>query len=223
MALSVPERIEAYLQANGPTRTGVLTSYIAREAETSEDYIRQALGRLTREGRIEQPKRGYYQLPNGEANQKETAAKSEFALATPSTDMVRLPLVEVSAGKGKDILETDIEEFYYISRRHLRRQFGVDPNKVVVMRITGNSMVPTLNPGDLVFIVQHDGADLRGGAIYVFHKQHVGLFIKRVRVADNFRIELHGDNPAEGVITIDPADAYDFTIIGRMLSVMKSL
>lgn len=64
MKRTISEHILDLLYDSEPMRAGQLVSQISQEAETSEATVRQELVKMLKAGSLEQPKRGYYQLPS---------------------------------------------------------------------------------------------------------------------------------------------------------------
>lgn len=67
-----------------------------------------------------------------------------------------------------------------LPRSYIRSEYGVHPERLVIMRVRGQSMVDTLNPGQKVIAVRHEGKELEDDVIYGLRGPH-GFMVKRLR------------------------------------------
>lgn len=100
------------------------------------------------------------------------------------------------------------------------RQMGVDPARVALIRVEGDSMQPTLNDGDDIMV--DEGATstpLRDG-VHVIRMDEM-LMVKRLARGPAGRLSVLSDNPAYP----DWADvaAKDVIVIGRVIWVGRKL
>ncbi|MEE9346676.1 MAG: S24/S26 family peptidase [Robiginitomaculum sp.] len=65
-----------------------------------------------------------------------------------------------------------------------------------LVKVTGDSMSPSLEHGDIVLTVKTKPQALRLGLIYVINHSDLGRIIKRVSAMNGNRYLLAGDNPA---------------------------
>jgi phage repressor protein C with HTH and peptisase S24 domain len=96
-----------------------------------------------------------------------------------------------------------------------RGELGVEPSRVIVLPVTGTSMVPTLNPGDKV-MVDTGSTGIKHGEIYVLDEGD-GPIVKRARVLrdnDPVMIEIISENPSLAPIR-RPAELV--RVIGRVI------
>lgn len=63
MELTVAEHIVAALREEQPRKTSDIIDYVSIAANTTEGTAKVTLSNMLKDGRLEQPKRGYYQLP----------------------------------------------------------------------------------------------------------------------------------------------------------------
>jgi phage repressor protein C with HTH and peptisase S24 domain len=94
----------------------------------------------------------------------------------------------------------------------LRASYGVDPQNLCILRVTENSMAPTIAPDEYVFIDGlHDLPEYRDGVWLL--RLGDNLLIKRVQqlAPDNYRVT--SDNPAYQAMQLDdPAQ-----LLGRVV------
>lgn len=125
---------------------------------------------------------------------------TDTKLYTTQQNLVFVPLVEgqISAGKGL-MAQNHIVDFIPFSKEWLQRKGDV--SKMVLIRVSGDSMYPTLQNNDLVLIdTSKRHIDSQGGiyaiaiedeilikrACYVFEETKPGILTKKVKIiSDN--------------------------------------
>lgn len=140
-------------------------------------------------------------------------AAARRALQLESTDVVHVPLLLQPVGAGKSIAGDDhVESLMPIPRALLD---SISPRNAVVMRVSGDSMAPTIESGDLVLVRRyHAGEQLSDGAIYVV--RHDGwIMLRRLRAADRKTIKLDADNPQTASMLVRAAE---IEIIGIVIA-----
>ena len=79
--------------------------------------------------------------------------------------------------------------------------------------VDGDSMEPTIHKGAVVGIMPYDGSISEGG-IYLVHRPPFGRTIKRIRMGDEDKIELHSDNPIYKPTLVTP-EGHEGLIAGK--------
>ena len=133
----------------------------------------------------------------------------------PRGDVVEIPLVNVEAAAGAGLLN-ETEEI--IGMMTLPRQDVPNPATTKLIRITGESMLPTVPPQTLAAVdgSQRNIERLLGKIVVAFHETE-GLAVKRlVRVEGRHR--LASDSP--GYVPLDVASGW--RIVGRLVWWVKS-
>lgn len=97
-----------------------------------------------------------------------------------SDSLHRVPEVEVKISSDERPHLDQVRDGFFASTDYLWRTYGVQPEKLCLMRVTGDSMKSTLEPGQRVVLVRWDGEDLRDGAIYCLHGP-TGFMLRRLR------------------------------------------
>jgi transcriptional regulator with XRE-family HTH domain len=132
-----------------------------------------------------------------------------------SLNLISLPLVS-----PRPIVETGNALEGYANTRNcmtfdkdwLRASFGVDPQNLCIMQVTGNSMAPTIAPDEYVFIDGlHDLPEYRDGVWIT--RLGDNLLIKRIQLLAAGEYRVTSDNPAYQPIRLDTAAQ----ILGRVL------
>lgn len=98
----------------------------------------------------------------------------------PDSELHLIPEVEVDAGPGREPQLEEVNGGFYVPEEYIRRVYGVRPEKLCVMRVVGDSMVDTLQPGQRVIAARWEGEKPRDGAIYGLHGP-TGFMVKRLR------------------------------------------
>jgi phage repressor protein C with HTH and peptisase S24 domain len=162
----------------------------------------------------------------GEQRPLPVPAHERDRLARQYPDLAFIPMaILVSAGQGEIPFSIAIEDYVAYSREQLRRDLGgIDPKVLYLVTVTGNSMHPTLQPGDRVLIAEYQNEPIMDGTIYVWMHSLNGAVIKRVRWYKNGNLKLESDNrddPRDFRIRKD--DVHEWKCVGRVVRVEKSL
>ena len=84
------------------------------------------------------------------------------------SDYVLLPLygVQDSAGDGGSISSEEVEDLLAFKREWITRELRASPEALSLIYVQGESMVPTLNPGDVILVQRNHSSTVSDG-IYV--------------------------------------------------------
>ncbi len=123
------------------------------------------------------------------------------------------PSVSVSAGGGAfededDFEKLDLPDFFV-------NIIGGKENlkNIEAINVTGDSMEPTLNNGNIIFIDKTKGDASKDG-IYAFINEN-GLFVKRIQKRVDGALDIISDNKE---YPIQIANKKDITILGKVVS-----
>jgi transcriptional regulator with XRE-family HTH domain len=113
----------------------------------------------------------------------------------------------------------DTREPITVKRSWIKSQFQVEPEDLRILCVEGESMKPTLSPGDLVLANIKDTI-VRDG-LYLVQIEDA-LIIKRLqRLSTNF-IKVSNDDPAYESWTVNPNDfTQRLLVIGRIIQVSR--
>ena len=132
------------------------------------------------------------------------------------TELVIIPLAEarLSAGTGSMEVSAHQEGGYAFRSDFLRRKGN--PRRMVLMRVSGDSMVPEIFDNDLV-LLDRGQTDITPGRLYAVGFEDA-IYIKRIDKLPG-KVILHSVNPAYPPLTLDLRgdDAEQFRVIGRVL------
>jgi phage repressor protein C with HTH and peptisase S24 domain len=119
-----------------------------------------------------------------------------------------------SAGAGSLAEGEETEGVLAFDPRWLR-DVGGRPERLSIIRVDGESMVPTLGDGDDIMVDGSDGATRLRDGIYVLRMNDT-LMVKRVAPTPRAgRFAIRSDNPLYP--DWDDVDAGDFSIVGRVI------
>ncbi|HJE03377.1 putative HTH-type transcriptional regulator [Aliarcobacter thereius] len=123
------------------------------------------------------------------------------------------PSINVSAGGGA-YEDEDFYESLELPSYFLNILGGKDNLKNIdAINVTGDSMEPTLNSNNIIFIDKTKN-DLSRDGIYAFTTLH-GLFVKRVQKRVDGKLDIISDNKD---YPIQVLDKQDLSILGKVIS-----
>lgn len=135
---------------------------------------------------------------------------------TCDVDLVMIPMVEARLSAGTGSLETscEIEKTYAFRADFLRRKGR--PDKMVLMRVDGDSMQPEIMNKDVVLIDQSK-TNIRAGQIFAVGFEDA-IYLKRIDTLPG-KIILKSTNPAYPPVEIQVGeqDGNAFRIIGQVI------
>lgn len=171
---------------------------------------------LTGEGRMK--RRDVHSPPPAYANARPAAPREARPAADPA-DYVALPLYEVQASAGGGIVpDTEqVVDFLYFKRAWVRTELRCAPDDLYLIYIDGESMEPTLRPGDVILVNHRDQSQTRDG-IYVLRLDGA-LLVKRLQRLPGGVIKVTSDNLSYAPFEVATRDleGEDMAIIGRVV------
>ena len=138
----------------------------------------------------------------------------------PSENYVRFERLNVypSAGTGSELIDyPEVVQEIDVLESWARQTLGiVDPNRIKIISCKGDSMTPTIRPGDIVFVDTSIRAFMAEG-IYVLAWQN-NLLIKRLRALFDNRLAIQSDNKTDYETEYVPAEQADqLAICGKVV------
>ncbi len=132
-----------------------------------------------------------------------------------------IPIYNVCAAAGSGAVAPDherVDALLSINISWLRREFGVNPNKLAAIEIIGDSMEPLLRPGEIA--VLHTGSKFGDGIFCLRYDDD--LVIKRVqRMPHKWRIS--SVNEAYPPYEISKKDLKSVVVIGQLIITIKRI
>ena len=125
--------------------------------------------------------------------------------------------IKVSGGVGHEVIETKIEEIYAFRKDWLKKKGN--PNQMVLVKASGDSMEPTICDGDLV-LVDRERTTIRNERIYVIRIENQYI-VKRLRTTGN-KIEVLSDNRLYPPFELD-LSLENVEIVGEVIWIGREL
>ena len=125
-------------------------------------------------------------------------------VATPSNprsrtqaDFIRIPRLAVGASAGPGALDPDERDVGgFVFDAAFLRNLGAEPAGLSAIKVSGDSMAPTLDDGDDILVDRSDAADRLRDGIYVLRFDEA-VNVKRLAVSpQESRFDVLSDNPA---------------------------
>ncbi len=141
----------------------------------------------------------------------------EVGCGQDSIGLVMVPLVAARLAAGKGSLETDGDVLSYFSFRQDWLCRKGNPDRMVLMKVCGDSMEPDIRHGDMV-LVDQSKCQIYGHAIYAIGINEE-IYIKQVETLPGGTLVLRSRNPEYSPISVDlHGDLADSVrVIGRVI------
>lgn len=180
-------------------------------------YVQQFIKRGTPRRLAEEDRRKlaeYYRIAESELGGPVAAVRDRMP-GTGTARLVRIPQLQIEASAGPGSLaEEDLPEGNMAFGPEWLKKLNVDPAKLSIIRVDGDSMDPTLCDGDDI-MVDHRAAELplRDG-IYVLRMDDV-LLVKRIALRPGGRLSIRSDNSQYP--DWEDVEAAETRIIGKVI------
>jgi SOS-response transcriptional repressor LexA len=133
---------------------------------------------------------GFYKV----MKQRAEKAKERVAENSDNASLQVVPVISAGAGSSMNVVRKDLQ----LPTQWIRQTYDVQPSSLCLVRVRGDSMRPTLQPGQRLMAKQYEGDELEDGSIYGL-RGPLGVTIKRIRfdrIEDEPRIWVWSDNEA---------------------------
>jgi phage repressor protein C with HTH and peptisase S24 domain len=133
-------------------------------------------------------------------------------------NIARIPVYEneAAAGTGCENEEDRLENYLTIREDLVRGELGAAPGDLCVIRIRGDSMTPTISPGEMV-ILNHRENSVGTDGVYVI-RMNGALLVKRIQNLPG-KLVIISDNPSYPAWTVETKDLPgDFKVLGRVIA-----
>lgn len=151
---------------------------------------------------------------------KEVESKTDTSPKSSPLDFNYIPMVEakLSAGGGA-FVESEGVQGYYAFRKDWLRRVATSVKDLVLMRVIGDSMSPTIQKNDTV-MVDTGRKDIKEGEVYAIRYDHT-IMIKRLVFRPEDKIRVISDNKSE----YEPYEVKttDLHIIGQVIFFSRML
>jgi phage repressor protein C with HTH and peptisase S24 domain len=140
----------------------------------------------------------------------------------PPDASIKIPLYNALGDCGPGALNhhDQVENWLSFTAEYARATFGTSGAGLRCLRASGDSMSPTISPGDLIIIDSSESTLTRDGAVYVLRMGDT-ISIKRLHRLPGNIIRISSDNEMgwNREMTFDEAEADGVTIVGRVVFV----
>lgn len=143
----------------------------------------------------------------------------ESNLTIPS-DIVKIDVLDVSAccGNGITNISENVIGHQFVSKNLLKEFTFTAPENIKIIRAVGDSMIPTINPQDMIWIDMSVKEPSSDGLYLLTVGQD--LMIKRIQINPfNNQVQVKSDNPAYAPILLN--DYKEISCIGKVIYHMK--
>ena len=171
------------LVASNPVSFAALSKMLGRNAAYLQQYVKRGSPQFLEE-RDRKRLADFFGIDEARLGAPPSHATGSKLVSIRKLD------VRPSAGSGTSVDSEDLIAAYSFDRRWLRNLGQVAPEKLSIVRVRGDSMMPTLADGDAILVSSHDGVTRLRDGIYVL--DHLdALVVKRLAL-----------NPSSGLLTI---------------------
>ncbi|MEW6486663.1 MAG: S24 family peptidase [Thermodesulfobacteriota bacterium] len=152
----------------------------------------------------------------GPMRRGEGAGEASGGGVIESGEFAALPVYEprASAGPGAEVPGERVVDWLHFKRSWLKNELGAAVDDLYLLYVEGDSMAPTLQPGDVILVKRWRTGPAREG-IYVF-RAYGAIHVKRVQFLANNAIKALSDNPANAAM-VYPLDDDQVEVIGRVV------
>ena len=131
-----------------------------------------------------------------------------------------IPLYNVSAaaGHGAVVEHEEVVDSLAFKREWISHTLDATPADLYLINVQGESMTPTLHPGDVILVDRRNGENITTDGIYVI-RMGDSLLVKRIQRLPGQKLRISSDNPAYQPyeLKLDEAANDELAIIGRVV------
>jgi transcriptional regulator with XRE-family HTH domain len=133
----------------------------------------------------------------------------------------KIPIYTAEAAAGVGCLnDTEVVENYImIDRELLKREFQCNPDNMAIIKVRGDSMLPTIKPGEMVVIEKTH--ELTSDGLYVMRMNGGTIVVKRIQSLPGGQLNVISDNQIYPPYSIDLKQCDDIAVVGRVIAVLS--
>lgn len=154
---------------------------------------------------LNKPRSFFEPVESDEIDEVDARADLPAMVAVPEYD------VRLSAGPGAFNDDERIIDHWQFSRRYIENELRVAPSSLGVVTVDGDSMYPTLWPGDRVMVDMTETNPAKGGVYAIFDSD--ATVVKRVE-------RVPASDPAEVVLISDNKNHNQYRVPAEMVRVI---
>jgi phage repressor protein C with HTH and peptisase S24 domain len=157
--------------------------------------------------RVEEPEGKWHSLPN---LSPERRLDDRYCY-------IPLYNVSASAGGGALVDQEHVVDTLAFKASWIRTHLNATQQDLYLIHVEGESMEPTLRPGDVILVDHREGAQLPRDGIYVLRMDD-SLLVKRLQRMPGSQVRVSSDNPAYEPFTVSLAQGKnEMEIVGRVV------
>jgi phage repressor protein C with HTH and peptisase S24 domain len=137
-------------------------------------------------------------------------------LFKPNTVFIEMLDVSACCGTGTDVTTEPVIGFWQMPLVDFNAMSLTKPENIKIIKAVGDSMIPTVQDGDYVF-VDISNQYITSDGVYVL-RLPTGLSIKRIQNGLNGDVIVRSDNPAYEPLT---AKLSDVRVLGRVVRILN--
>ena len=128
-----------------------------------------------------------------------------------------IPLYDVrpAAGGGAFVQAEEVTDILAFRKEWIANELRASVKDLAVLFVEGDSMTPTLSPGDIIMVLKSESRALQDG-IYVIWLEGT-LLVKRLQKLLGGRVAVRSDNLNYPPLEVDIKKTPDFRVIGRVI------
>lgn len=164
---------------------------------------------------------GEGEMLRGERPAPEAApqAAPEHMIQEVGEEYALVPLYDVraAAGHGAVVEEEKVTDSLAFKRQWIHQELHANPADLYLIYVDGESMEPTLRPGDVILVDRRSAQAVPRDGIYVL-RMDGSLLVKRLQRLPGRKVKVTSDNPAYEPFELAlDAPGEDLAIIGRVV------
>ncbi len=136
-----------------------------------------------------------------------------------SSDYVQIPKLDIqaAAGTGSVVTTEEVTDMYSYKKEWLRRELGVPPTDLRIIRVDGESMAPTLRSGELIFVDMRK-SNFTGDGVYIV-RMGDAIMCKHVQRLPGhvLRVTSENTNYSSFDIKLDESSNDEVAIVGKVV------
>lgn len=141
---------------------------------------------------------------------------SDLPPPAPGFCYLRILDLNAAAGHGTFISIESVTDVLAIPEKWIRQELQCNPADLAVIKVRGDSMRPTIEPGQII-VLDHTDKEIPPDGVFVLRFRG-GLMVKRLQMLDDGALEVTSDNHFYKPIIFKTSDVPDdFAIIGRVV------
>ncbi|ACL73559.1 putative phage repressor [Thioalkalivibrio sulfidiphilus HL-EbGr7] len=155
----------------------------------------------------------------GEPEPAAPQAAPEHMIQEVGEEYALVPLYDVraAAGHGAVVEEEQVTDSLAFKRQWIHQELHANPADLYLIYVDGESMEPTLRPGDVILVDRRSAQAVPRDGIYVL-RMDGSLLVKRLQRLPGRKVKVTSDNPAYEPFELAlDTPGEDLAIIGRVV------